>query len=88
MLDLNATDDPLHGQQEARFFHGYYDNYCYLPLYVTCGRHLLAARLRRSNIDGAAGVEDELARTSARSGRAGRGCASWCAAIRASRARA
>lgn len=62
VLDLDATDDPLHGQQEGRFFHGYYDGYCYLPLYVTCGRHLLAAKLRRSNIDGAAGAEAELAR--------------------------
>jgi hypothetical protein len=62
VLDLDATDDPLHGQQEGRFFHGYYDAYCYLPLYVTCGRHLLAAKLRRSNIDGAAGAEAELAR--------------------------
>jgi hypothetical protein len=62
VLDLDATDDPLHGQQEGRFFHGYYDAYCYLPLYVTCGRHLLAAKLRRSNIDGSAGAEDELAR--------------------------
>lgn len=62
VLDLDATDDPLHGQQEGRFFHGYYDNYCYLPLYVTCGRHLLAAKLRRSNIDGAAGADVELAR--------------------------
>lgn len=62
VLDLDATDDPLHGQQEGRFFHGYYDNYCYLPLYVTCGRHLLAAKLRRSNIDGSAGSEAELAR--------------------------
>ena len=62
VLDLDATDDPLHGHQEGRFFHGYYDNYCYLPLYVTCGRHLLAAKLRRSNIDGAAGAEAELAR--------------------------
>ena len=52
ILDLDATDDPLHGQQEGRFFHGYYDCYCYLPLYVFCGRHLLAAKLRRSNIDG------------------------------------
>ena len=52
VLDLDATDDPLHGAQEGRFFHGYYDGYCYLPLYVTCGRHLLAAKLRRSNIDG------------------------------------
>ena len=62
VLDLDATDDPLHGQQEGRFFHGYYDAYCYLPLYVTCGRHLLAAKLRRSNIDGAAGSEAELTR--------------------------
>ncbi len=62
VLDLDATDDPLHGHQEGRFFHGYYDNYCYLPLYVTCGRHLLAAKLRRSNIDGSAGAEVELAR--------------------------
>ena len=49
-LDLDATDAPLHGQQEGRFFHGYYGCYCYLPLYVFCGRHLLAARLRPSNI--------------------------------------
>ncbi|NQW50551.1 MAG: transposase, partial [Rhodospirillales bacterium] len=62
VLDLDATDDPLHGHQEGRFFHGYYDNYCYLPRYVTCGRHLLAAKLRRSNIDGSAGAEQELAR--------------------------
>jgi hypothetical protein len=62
VLDLDATDDPLHGHQEGRFFHGYYDNYCYLPLYVTSGRHLLAAKLRPSNIDGSAGAEVELAR--------------------------
>jgi len=62
VLDFDATDDPLHGEQEGRFFHGYYDSYCYLPLYVTCGRHLLAARLRRSNIDGAVGADVELAR--------------------------
>jgi hypothetical protein len=61
-LDLDATDDPLHGQQEGRFFHGYYDGYCYLPLYIFCGRHLLAAKLRRSNIDGAAGSVEEVAR--------------------------
>jgi hypothetical protein len=61
-LDLDATDDPLHGHQEGRFFHGYYDAYCYLPLYVFCGRHLLAAKLRRSNIDAAAGTVEELAR--------------------------
>ena len=48
-LDLDATDDPLHGDQEGRFLHAYYDCYCYLPLYVFCGRHLLAAKLRPSN---------------------------------------
>ncbi len=62
VLDLDATDDPLHGHQEGRFFHGYYDCYCYLPLYVFCGRHLLAAKLRRSNIDGSAGAVEETAR--------------------------
>jgi len=62
ILDLDATDDPLHGQQEGRFFHGYYDCYCYLPLYVFCGRHLLAAKLRRANIDAAAGAVAEIAR--------------------------
>jgi hypothetical protein len=62
ILDLDATDDPLHGRQEGRFFHGYYDCYCYLPLYVFCGRHLLAAKLRRSNIDASAGAVEEVAR--------------------------
>jgi Transposase DDE domain group 1 len=62
VLDLDATDDPLHGHQEERFFHGYYDCYCYLPLYIFCGRHLLAAKLRPSNIDGSAGAIAEVAR--------------------------
>src|SRR6476469_1285866 len=62
ILDLDATDDPLHGHQEGRFFHGYYDCYCYLPLYVFCGRHLLAAKLRPANIDGSAGAIEEMAR--------------------------
>jgi hypothetical protein len=62
ILDLDATDDPIHGDQEGRFFHGYYGNYCYLPLYIFCGRHLLAAKLRRSNIDAAAGAVEELER--------------------------
>ncbi|SRR5579885_496880 len=62
ILDLDATDDPLHGRQEGRFFHGYYDCYCYLPLYIFCGRHLLAAKLRRANIDAAAGALEEVAR--------------------------
>jgi hypothetical protein len=61
-LDLDATDDPLHGHQEGRFFHGYYDCYCYLPLYVFCGRHLLAAKLRQANIDAAAGAIEEVVR--------------------------
>jgi hypothetical protein len=62
VLDLDATDDPLHGHQEGRFFHGYYDCYCYLPLYVFCGRHLLAAKLRRANIDASAGALAEIER--------------------------
>ena len=54
--------DPLHGHQEGRFFHGYYDRYCYLPPHIFCGRHLLAARLRRSNIDASAGAVEEVTR--------------------------
>ena len=61
-LDLDATDDPLHGRQEGRCFHGYYRHYCYLPLYIFCGEHLLCARLRPSNIDGSAGSVEELTR--------------------------
>lgn len=61
-LDLDATDDPLHGNQEGRFFHGYYGCYCYLPLYIFCGEHLLCARLRPANQDGAAGSVEELER--------------------------
>jgi hypothetical protein len=53
VLDFDATDDPIHGQQEGRFFHGYYDSYCFLPLYVFCGDQLLVAYLRPSNIDAA-----------------------------------
>ena len=62
ILDLDATDDPVHGEQEGRFFHGYYDCYCYLPLYVFCGRHLLDAKSRRANIDAAAGAVEEVGR--------------------------
>jgi len=62
ILDLDATDDPLHGHREGRFFHGYYDGYCYLPLYIFCGGHLLAAKLRPANIDGAAGALEEVIR--------------------------
>jgi hypothetical protein len=62
ILDLDATDDPVHGNQEGRFFHGYYDCYCYLPLYIFCGRHLLAAKLRRASVDAADGAVEEVAR--------------------------
>ena len=62
ILDLDATDDPLHGEQEGKYFNGYYDCYCYLPLYIFCGRHLLAAKLRTADKDAAAGVEAEVAR--------------------------
>jgi hypothetical protein len=62
ILDLDATDDPLHGEQEGRFFHGYYDCYCYLPLYVFCGDHLLVAKLRKADIDASAGAVEEIAR--------------------------
>src|SRR3954464_15285465 len=97
ILDLDATDDPIHGRQEGRFFHGYYDCYCYLPLYVFCGRHLLAAKLRRSNIDASAGAVEEIARIvrqirsrwprvkillRADSGFARDGLMSWCEANR------
>ncbi len=62
VLDLDATDDPLHGRQEGRFFHGYYGGYCYLPLYIFCGEHLLCAKLRRAKMDGAAGATEEVQR--------------------------
>lgn len=62
VLDLDATDDPLHGQQEGRFFHGYYGHYCYLPLYIFAGDHLLCARLRTADRDGSAGAVDEVER--------------------------
>jgi Transposase DDE domain group 1 len=62
VLDLDATDDPVHGHQEGRFFHGYYRAYCYLPLYIFCGDFLLAAKLRTADQDGAAGAVEEVAR--------------------------
>ncbi len=62
VLDLDATDDPIHGHQLGRFFHGYYDGYCYMPLYIFCGEYLLCAKLRPSDIDGAAGAVKQLAR--------------------------
>jgi hypothetical protein len=62
ILDLDATDDPLHGDQEGKFYHDYYKCHCYLPLYIFAGRHLLAAKLRPANIDGAAGAKEEVER--------------------------
>ena len=66
ILDLDATDDPVHGEQEGRFFNGYYDCYCYLPLYVFCGPHLLVSKLRRASLDAADGAVEEVARVIAR----------------------
>ncbi|MDX2262761.1 MAG: IS1380 family transposase [Gemmatimonadales bacterium] len=60
VLDLDATDDPIHGHQLGRFFHGYYKGYCYLPLYIFCGDHLLCARLRPADIDASAGASKQL----------------------------
>src|SRR5216683_1086697 len=60
VLDLDSTDIALHGEQEERFFHGYYGHYCYLPLYIVCGEYVLCARLRPSNIDGAQGSVAEV----------------------------
>lgn len=62
ILDLDATDDRIHGNQEGRFYHGYYGDYCYLPLYIFCGDSLLCARLRKSDIDQSAGSVDEIKR--------------------------
>jgi len=61
-MDVDATDFPLHGKQEGRFFHGYYDSYCYLPLYIFCGDQIVCARLRQSNSDAAAGTVTEVQR--------------------------
>jgi DDE family transposase len=66
VLDCDATDDPVHGQQEGRFFHGFYGQYCYLPLYIFCNGYVLCARLRPSNIDASEGVVEELERIVAR----------------------
>jgi hypothetical protein len=62
VLDVDTTDLPLHGKQEGRFFHGYYDSYCYLPLYIFCGEHVLCARLREANHDAAFGSLPEIRR--------------------------
>jgi hypothetical protein len=62
ILDMDATDDPIHGHQEGRFFHGYYDCYCYLPLYIFCGEFLLSAQLRSSSSDPAKGALSDMKR--------------------------
>jgi hypothetical protein len=77
ILDLDATDDPLHGDQEGRFYHGYYRSYCYLPLYIFAGRHLLVAKLRRANIDASAGSREEVARIVAELRKAWPGVEIW-----------
>ena len=87
ILDLDATDDPLHGDQEGRFFHGYYDCDCYLPLYVFCGRHLLAAKLSRRTSTPAPARSRKSRASSRKSGGVGRGRASCCAPIPGSPAR-
>jgi hypothetical protein len=87
VLDLDATDDLLHGDQEGRFFHGYYDCHCYLPLYVFCGRHLLAAKLRPAKIDARLAPSSRWRGSWRRCRRAGRRFASCCASTVASRAR-
>jgi hypothetical protein len=78
VLDLDTTDVELNGKQEGRFFHGYYDEYCYLPLYVFCGRHLLLARQRRANVAGSAGAVEEVARIVAQVRQKWPRCASSC----------
>jgi Transposase DDE domain group 1 len=95
VLDADATDDPIHGEQEGRFFHGYYGEYCYLPLYIFCNGYVLCARLRPSNIDASEGIVEEIQRIVTRirrvwpkvrilvrgdSGFAREGLMSWCEA--------
>jgi hypothetical protein len=65
VLDFDATDDPLHGRQEGRFFHGYYGNYCYLPLYCFAGDVILWAQLRTSERDGSDGTVEALEKITA-----------------------
>ena len=87
VLDLDATDDPVHGHQEGRFFHGYYDGDCYLPLYVFCGRHLLAASSGAPPSMPRRGRSRRSSGSLPGSGPAGRGCASCFGPTRASPAR-
>ena len=87
VLDLDPTDDPIHGEQEGRFFHGYYDCYCYLPLYIFCGRFLLCAKLRPPTSTGPPARSTRWPGSSPASVPVGRRCGSCCGAIRGSAAR-
>ena len=87
VLDLDATDIPLYGHQPERFFHGYYDSYCYLPLYIFAGDQLLCARLRAANQDAAAGSIEEVRRIVAQLRQRGRKSRSCCALTPASAAK-
>ena len=87
VLDLDNTDIPLHGEQEGRFFHGYYKGFCYLPFYMFCGRHLLLARKLRANVAGLYGAVQAIERIIRRSARHGRAYASCCGPTAASAAR-
>jgi hypothetical protein len=78
VIDVDATDDPLHGDQEGRFFHGYYGHYCYLPLYFFCGDRLLCARLREADEEPATGCVEELSRIVAQVRAAWPECGSSC----------
>ena len=80
ILDVDTTDLPLHGRQEGRFFHGYYDCYCYLPLYIFCGEHVLCARLREANHDAAFGSREEIERIGAADSRSVAGSENHCCA--------
>jgi hypothetical protein len=84
VLDLDTTDLALHGRQQGRFFHGYYDSYCYLPLYIFSGEHLLCARLRTADQDAAAGSKEEVERIVGQIRAAWRRSRSSCAPPRAS----
>ncbi len=84
---MDTTDVPLHGEQEGRFFHGYYDKYCYLPLYIFCGEHILCARLREANHDAASAACGKSNGSSRRfAGRVAGSENRFCAAIPASAA--
>jgi hypothetical protein len=78
VLDIDTTDLPLHGKQEGRFFHGYYDSYCYLPLYVFCGDHVLCAPVRESNHDAAHGCLREIRRITVEIFHIRHGPRNWC----------